>query len=233
MKTKLIGFLALLVGCLATSAYSQTWNLAGDWNPTANPNGTWSYGEMVGGNFVPLAWNNLNGSYGDNSGGFVDKNTSGSFAYGIDPSQISLESDWGSAAVQWTAPATGSYSLMVLIGGSTALGGGGWGNNFANSAGLIINGVNQIDTSYSGNVMSWIFNNVPLNAGETVDAFVLNPGFAYGGNTEAQFTITAVPEPGVCALLGLGMLGLLRCRKIFKLRVDHAAGSTFIAACCS
>jgi hypothetical protein len=75
----------------------------------------------------------------------------------------------------------------------------------------------QIDTGYSGNVMSWILNNVPLNAGESVTAFVLNPGFAYAGNTETQFAITAVPEPGACALLGLGMLGLLRYRKIFKI----------------
>jgi len=182
--------LTLLLG---TPGHAQTWDLTGDWNPPANPNGAWTYGEFVGGVFAPLDWR-AGGYYPavGASGGYITENTTGSAAYGIDPGQISLEADGGSPVVRWTAPSAGGYNIDVFIGGTTASEGGGYGNNFAKFAGLNINGVSQGSNGFSGNVVSWVINDVVLNAGATVDAYVMNPGYANGGNTEAMFTVTAV-----------------------------------------
>ncbi len=137
--------------------------------------------------------------------------------FGIAPGQISVESDYGSAAVQWTAPASGYYNIAVAMGGTMAWENGGYGNNFAGSAGLDIGNTIQTPSSFVNNVMNWSINGVLLNAGETVDAYVINPGYANGGNTATEFTVTAVPEPttaiaGAMLLLpfGLGTLRLLR-----------------------
>jgi len=202
-------FLSPLLALLGSSASAQTWDLAADYNPPANPNGPWSYGQINGGVFSTLPWTplsgypNLNGIYGT-SGAFVYQNIAAYPAYGINPGQISLESDYGNTAVQWTAPATGEYEITAAIGGTTVSENGGFGNNFAQFAGLNINGVSQPDNSFADNVMSWDITDLSLTDGETVDAFVLNPGYAFGGNTETELTINEVPTttPEPSALLG-------------------------------
>jgi len=199
--TNSYGSVTSSVVTLSLSDYVQTWDLTADWNPPANPNGAWSYGEISGGVFTPLAWvgGNTSGStdyaYGSASGGFVYQNTNAVTFDDIDPGQISLESDWGSAAVRWTAPTAGAYNLTVSIGGSTQPGAGGYGNNFASDAALNINGVSQSASAFLNNVMSWNLTGVVLNAGTTVDAFVTNPGYANGGNTEVTFTVNLTGAP--------------------------------------
>ena len=93
---------------------------------------------------------------------------------------MSLEADWGDPAVRWTAPTAGAYSFTVAIGGTTASGLGGFGNNFVQYAGVRINGIDQNDTAFASNIRVWNFT-VSLSTGDTVDTFVLNPGFAAGG----------------------------------------------------
>jgi hypothetical protein len=211
-----------------------SWDLAGDWNPPANPNGTWSYGQIsgAGGAFTPLPWIPVSGSpvadgiYGAGNpsaptGGFVFKNTGLVPAYGTAPGQVSLESDNGSAAVQWTAPATGKYDLSVAIGGTTAADSFGTGNAFAQFAGLDINGNVLTPNSFVNNIKSWDINNVSLIAGETIDAYVLNPGYSGSGNTQTAFTVTAVPEPstylaGALMLVPFGSSALRQLRKKFQ-----------------
>lgn len=156
------------------------------------------------------------GSFG---GAFLYQNSAPFQAYGINPGQVSLESDLGSAAVQWTAPATGEYDIAVAIGGTLASADGGFGNNFAQFAGLNINGASQAAASFSGNVKNWDMTDVLLNAGATVDAYVLNPGYADGGNTQTEFTVTQVnsapDSTATLALLGFGLsvLEFVRRRK--------------------
>lgn len=210
---------AMAATALVTGAFAQSWSLAADYLPNANPNGQWQYGELVSGTFSPLSWNAGTNSYGVAAVGnaFVYKNTSGSFAYGIQPDEISLESDWGTAAVRWTAPSAGTYDFVVSTGGLLANGGGGYGNRFALLGGVRVNGVNQGPTSTTDNtiikVSTWVFSQT-LNAGDTVDAYVKNPGFADGGNTQTKFTVNqVVPEPASMAALGLGAVGLLRRRR--------------------
>ena len=207
MKT--LACISTLIGLLGSSAYaSGTWNLTTDWQNDTNPNGAWSYGQINGTVFSQLAWNNLTGTYGDGAGfdgAFVYQNGLSVPAFGIGPGQISLESDWGSAAAQWTAPANGVYDITVAIGGTTATEGGGYGNNFAYNAGLNINGSSPAG-SFLDNVMSWDVNDVYLQAGQSVTAYVINPGYADGGNNQTEFTVTAVPEP---TTIISGMLMLL------------------------
>ena len=155
--------------------------------------------------FSALAWNAGTDSYGvvAEFETFIYKNNTGSFAYGIEPGKVSLESDWGNAAVRWTAPSAGQYLFNIAVGGSKVSGGGGFGNNFAQSAAVKVNGLTQTETFSSDDpdvsVKQWSFT-VSLAGGSTVDTFVLNPGFAGGGNTQTDISVSSVPEPGAAWL---------------------------------
>jgi hypothetical protein len=193
---------------LGLSAYANVWDLAADWNPPANPNGPWSYGQIsgAGGTFTPLPWTSFvtdhtAGYYGEagKAEGNVSQNTASWANYGINPGQIYLESDYGSAAVQWTAPATGHYEIVVAMGGTTSPETGPqgqdadqYGNYFAQYAGLDVNGVIQTG-SFANNVMSWSLD-LTLTGGSTIDAYVINPGYANGGSTQTEFTVTSIPD---------------------------------------
>lgn len=193
---------------MASASAVTTWDLAADYAENLNPNGAWTYGALNNG-FSALAWNAGTGSYGVVAVGetFIYKNTSGVADFGIDPGKVSLEADWGNAAVRWTAPAAGTYSFNVAVGGTTISGVGGYGNNFASFADLRINGSGHAATTFAGNIRSWNFT-VALASGATVDTIVFNPGFASGGNTQTDVSISAVPEPASALLLVLGMGGL-------------------------
>ena len=199
----------------AVSAGAQSWDLEGNWAPPANPNGTWQYGQMAGGAvFSPLAWDSTTLSYGTGTAGnvFVYQNTSGSLAYGIQPGDVSLEADWGDAAVQWTAPASATYAFNIALGGTLQNAGGGYGNNFAGYGAVAVNGTQVGMSSFTSNTKFWSFNET-LSAGSTVDAYVLNPGFANGGNTNTLFSVNAVPEPAPLAAVAVGGLVFLRRRR--------------------
>ena len=181
-------------------AYAQaSWDLAGDWNPPANPNGAWTYGDYDSGSFVDLTYATNgaggNGAYVSVSGlpdGFIYKNLAGSAAFGIGAGQVSLESNSGTAVARWTAPTSGFYDISVLIGGTTATEGPGYGNNFAQYGGLNINMVGQTADSFTNNVMSWTYSNLWVSAGTTVDAYVMCPGYPNGGDTQTSFHVDAV-----------------------------------------
>lgn len=197
------------IALAGSAAAAGSWNLSGDYAPPSNPNGAWTYGEVLNGSFSALAWNAGTSSYGVGAVGyaFIYKRETAGTDYGIGSGEVSLESDWGSAAVRWTAPTAGVYTFTIDVGGSTASGPGGYGNNFAQYAGVQINGVDQAPGSFVSNVRAWNFS-VNLTAGSTVDTFVLNPGFASGGNTQTKILVTAVPEPASALLLALGIGGL-------------------------
>jgi len=212
MKT--LACISTLIGLLGSSAYATgTWNLAADWDANvnhANPNGAWSYGQMVGGAFSTQPWSpvvadNTPGYYGVAgnyaAGAFVYQVTSAWATYGVNPGQVSIESDWGTAAVEWTAPSRGIYDIAVAIGGTTAIEQGpqgqdrGNGNVHASTAELNIGGANQTGSySSTANVISWDLNGELLSAGETIIAYVPED-YGSGNNQAASFTVTAVPEP--------------------------------------
>lgn len=214
--------LILAIATLSASAHAvvqvpaAAWSLAGDYQEAQNPNGAWQYGQMAGGSFQALAWNASTSSYGVAAAGnaFVYKRTAPGADFGIASGQVSLESDWGTAAVRWTAPAAGSYAFSVDIGGSLMSGPGGYGNNFALLSQILVDGVSVAPSSSidgangTFKLQSWQFTRA-LQAGATVDTFVVNPGYASGGNTQTLIGITAaVPEPASAALLLTGALVL-------------------------
>jgi hypothetical protein len=187
-----------------------SWDLAGDWNPPANPNGAWTYGDYDGGSFVNLTYE-TNGVGGAGAyvsvvapDGFIYKNFTGSAAYGIDPGQVSLEANSGTPVARWTAPASGSYDISVLIGGTTAQEGPGYGNHFAQYAGLNINMVGQTADSTTNNVNSWTFSNMSISAGTTVDAYVPYQGYANGGDTETIFHVDLVAQLPLLTITNFG-----------------------------
>jgi len=194
---------------LAASASAASWDLATDYAPPTNPNGAWTYGEIPGGSFSALAWNAGTGSYGNGVLGqaFIYKRTSAGTDYGIGQGKVSLEADWGDPAVRWTAPTAGDYTFTIAVGGSTASGPGGYGNNYATHAGVAVNGITQAADAFVGNVKTWSFT-ATLAAGGTVDTYVLNPGSANGGNTQTEISVSSVPEPASALLLALGIGGL-------------------------
>ena len=209
-RMSIIGAFALALG-----AHGQTWDLEGNWAPPANPNGAWQYGQVVGGTFSQLAWTGA--SYGvPGVGAFIYQNNNAVLMYGVQPGDVTLESDWGNAAAQWTAPTSGQYSFTINIGGSLQNVNGGYGNNFAQDSLVSVNGAlvgaNSSLDNGSVNEMSWSFTRT-LTAGSTVDAYVVNPGYANGGNNDTHFTVQSVPEPAPFAALGLGALFVLRRRR--------------------
>lgn len=206
---------ALMAWAMAsTSAMAApTWALAGDYLANTNPNGAWTYGETVAGVFGASAWDAGTSSYGPGNPGnaFIYQNT-GAPDFGIGTGKVSLEADWANPTVRWTAPAAGSYQFTIAIGGPTASGPNGFGNNFASYAGVTVNGVTELEDSFIDNVKAWDFI-VTLAMGDTVDSFVLNPGFAAGGNTQTDISVAAVPEPAAALLLGLGLSAVAGSRR--------------------
>lgn len=220
MRLNLKYFVATAAALVALSAGATptVWDLVNDYQENTNPNGQWRYGTNHGVSFSLLDWNAGTSSYGEGNPGntFIYRNDTGSRAYGIDPGKVSLEADWGTPDVRWTAPGTGTYVVSVRVGGGRDSGGGGYGNNFAEYAGVDLDGTPQSRT-FDNNVAAWDFTAF-LAAGDTVDVFVANPGFANGGNTQTDIRITtaaSVPEPGSLALglLSLASLAVIRRRR--------------------
>jgi hypothetical protein len=216
MKTRILITTIALSG-LGLAAQATSWDLASQYSPVT-PTAPWSYGSVLsdGSGFTSLAWDAATSTYGvglANSGAFVYKNVFGGAAYGVANGQVSLESDWGDAAVQWTAPSTGVYNIVAAIGGTQATEGTpavgyGTGNAFAQYAGLSVNGVRQTG-SFSDNVKSWDLTDISLLAGQTIEAYVINPGGPGSGNTQTELTISQVPDGGLTGgLLGGALLGL-------------------------
>lgn len=217
--TCLVGTLSLM----PTTAHAQTWDLYNDFSTTNNPNGAWTYGAYTDAahtvfSIYPSETSNILGPewYGFVSD--INPNTSGSGAFGISPGTVSLASDSGTPVARWTAPTTGIYTIDVAIGGSASVGGPGTGNANARISGVNINGVAQNGSYNSGtNVYTWQLDNLSLNMGSIVDAYV-NEHFL-SGNTQTIFTVTqqaVVPEPGMMAALVAVALtggGLLARRK--------------------
>jgi probable HAF family extracellular repeat protein len=184
---------AAIVFRLATAS-GQTWDLAGNFSETNNPNGAWSYGQ-IGFTVLPALWNDAGQGFVfwcplDTQTPVVGINQNAITQAGIPPGTATLECDFASPDARWTAPSPGSYNIQIHIGGTTSRDSLGIGNANVTNAGVAINGIAQSPNNFVNNIKTWTFSNLPLNAGDTVDAFVTKQ---YGsGNTATIFTVAAV-----------------------------------------
>jgi len=194
-------FLPLDIESKATSSpyvigTRKSWSLKDDFSITSNPNQQWSYGFGSGHSFQVFSANDMaildQGFYHwynfeDLSGGAVAINNNSFPDYGIDPGEVTLESDLGVPCARWTSPYTATFTINVQIGGATAFQSRGSGNKNAILGGIQVNGIEQEYVSFDNNIKSYSLT-IALNFGDTVDTYV---GQSYiSGNTMTKITIT-------------------------------------------
>jgi MYXO-CTERM domain-containing protein len=241
-RTVLIRSLAAAFLTLAASAQAVTYDLTSDLraNPSANPNGVWSFGWSPANTtgaytFQAFDVSTMNGdTIGWNASQLNTLGTPGFWynglgytAYGVEDGQLSLHpgpdgsgnfATDNAAIVRFTVPVTGLYSIRLSLGdGDTGLT-EGW---------LVLNGdfdhpmlatsilEGHVGPIYSANMLPLMF-----QQGDTLDLVVGNSqDDLWADNTPISFSMVssaaAVPEPEqwALALSGLGVLGALARRR--------------------
>jgi len=202
--------MSLLPMTYQAQAATTIYDFAADFSTTnGNPNGAWSYGykpldgqSKPTGGFVLFtlngiipnagrAWGYNNGNF--EGGGVVWMNEMSYGQYNIAPGHLSLEGDpANTTTARWTAPTSGDIDLVVTFGGSSA------------ARYIMLNNTLLAETDYQ-------VNSLHVYAGDTID--VTAYGAPNSGNTQADITITIIPEPATLTLLGAGTLGLIFRRK--------------------
>nr|WP_294510664.1 hypothetical protein [uncultured Rhodopila sp.] len=226
------------LGCAPGVAAPTSWNAAGDFSTTANPNGQWSYGFLVvqagalTNDFV-LSTQTSSGVdpvTGVQQTGWVCdycdiwKNAATVRAYGVGVGQIGLDSDYGdSSTIRWTAPSAAVYSISGSFGSSgsgTGPSGAGWewgtGTRSVSIDGQQVWSETGDEWTPLGSQFSF---NETLAAGATIDFTVWgNSGCC--GNTEIDATISTVVEPSSAIMTLVGLVGVrsFRRRKVSRLR---------------
>ena len=213
-------FLILLT--LAAAAYAtDTWDATTDFGPQ-NPNGAWSYGYgTTGTSFTPysLYSPNCEGGikcwyapfYGDvprvgfnPTGQFIDWGT-----VVFPPDTLSVHPYAGEdTIVQWTAPATGTYSIAgffdILDIYPTGIIGLVYENGTQLYSGEILGPPAQFPDKVGGRE-DFSFSALNLKAGDVISFAVNDDNDFYYDTTGFDATITLVPEPGSLLLVASGL----------------------------
>jgi len=218
--------LSLVVIALPSSA--QSYNAAGDFSATSNPNGAWSYGYSFGvGSTFHLDTTNtalyapgvpLSGWLGnENSVPFtgypyvVHNGTAGPVSINVNtvyqPGQLGLHPGDSNevSVVRWTAPFSGTFSIATTFSGLSSVG---------DSADVHIlhNGSSLFNSTVIGSPSPASYS-APQSilAGDTIDFVVGNGGNGLNDDTTV-LSASIVPEPGTLGLVGMGLGCLLSFR---------------------
>jgi hypothetical protein len=232
-KHFLLFCLALLVGlpCLSGTALpSITYDLAGDWNPPANPNGTWAYWA----NGSPMSYTNYNvfdlfPQYGDEGGSVYS--AAGTWEGSVwlntnNPGTVSAyPADGGGTPVSitWTAPTSGTAEISGFIYYNQPLNENriqifslGLSNGNTLVAPTEISGTQYYDAAHP---LTFDFTGLTITAGEILTLNLMASPGQDGSSNIMDLTIlltpnnvSAAPVPalstGVFCLLAFGLAGL-------------------------
>ena len=233
MRILVLHRVAAVVGCMLICSSlpapaAVVYDLAGDWNPPNNPNGTWAYlsgstpmpyqtsvTELGGaggyapspsyGYFLPLMWK---------SAGTV-------YAHSYDPFNGNAAN--GEASITWTSPVNGSVDITGFM--YYAHAGVSRSNDFLVDLGadtLASGTVSYLVAYDEPNKLTFSFTGLPVTVGEVFSVELYrSPGQSFGSTTAMNWTINAVPEPtsvplpaaAWSGLVLLGGLGLKRLRR--------------------
>jgi hypothetical protein len=225
----LLSSLLVLASSLALHA-ATTYSLAGDWNASSDSaSNLWAYGTFTADPGLPATfyvptdinynttdvpglgiWFFANtGPGADGSDPNIEKNVTGSDVGGA-PSpdwlagEVSFGPFLGPAVAQFTVPTTGLYDISARFQTDEV--------NTLPTAYVYIGALNVFDQPLSdpgnaefGTAAPFAMNDVALIAGETVD-FEVGNGLS---TTQVDAELTLVPEPSICAMVGLGALVLV------------------------
>jgi hypothetical protein len=134
----------------------------------------------------------------------------------IAPDQLFVQAPQGSdAIIRFTAPTASSYHIDTTFARADYTNNGD-GSLVGVYGGNALLGSQTLAASYQGPGSSYTFDQtIYLTAGETVDFFQNAKSNIYWDGTSFAGTITAVPEPGVWAMMiaGLVMMGAMLRRR--------------------
>jgi hypothetical protein len=166
-----------------------TYNALGDFSTTANPNGAWSYGELINGTFT--ADTSFTG------GQWAGAGTTNTSSVGTNVNALGLVLKPGqagaSADLRWTAPADGTYNITGSFADFTG--------NASDDVRLFLNGVSLTTGTVGAGGTSSVpitQDSISVHAGNTVD-FVVGPGsdgWDTNDQVSVQATITSTSDTG-------------------------------------
>jgi len=216
----------LSLAVLARPIAAQTYNAAGDFSSSSNPNGAWSYGYSYG---VASAFHSdttNTASYGPGLAlggwmGNVDSSPGANYPYALknftahpvtnnentvyQPGQLGLQpgSSNEDSVVRWTAPFSGTFSISATFSGLDAGGDSVDVHILHNGSSIFNSTVSPNSAAFSGSQS--------ILAGDTIDFVVGNGGNGLTDDSTG-LSATIVPEPGVLGLVGMGFGCLLSLR---------------------
>jgi hypothetical protein len=213
MKQLLIACVVVVAASTAASARAAllSWDATADF-AASNPNDAWSYGWMNGSNFTRYTSETTDvnsirwaGNLAGDGNPAVGKNTSSSQSYGIAPGQLYLHpGPYGEASVvRWTAPT--DFNGTVEITGQFYPGDSG-----IMQTAVVLNN-NWTTLAWHSPDAGTFSLTTSVTAENTIDFAVY--GAYYSGSTPLAATITAVPEPGMLALIATGLVGIAACMR--------------------
>jgi hypothetical protein len=228
-KSTLISTFATLLGLvmLARPSAAQSYNAAGDFSSSSNPNGAWNYGSLSllsgftldSSNVTTFFSTSLSGWLGNLDArpdgipyvlhnGTANPITLANSTY--QPGQLALQAGLNGqySVVRWTAPFSGSFSIAATFSGLSSVGD-------SSDVHILLNGVSIFDANVNGSPSPQSYSGIrTIAAGATLD-FISgdgNDGSPNEGNTALDASIVTVPEPGTLGLVGIGLGCLLSSR---------------------